>query len=146
VTEHTDHLVAWAVVRRDDGRVLLARRADVSYASGLWGLPGGHVEDDESLPAAAARELAEEVGLRADAADLELLGVTRYVDGPARGCDFYFLVRRSQGVPHPVSECSEVAWCDPSDLPGDALPWLGRGLRLHLLEGRALDDVPATQG
>jgi 8-oxo-dGTP diphosphatase len=77
MTDRTDHLVAWAVLQRDDGHVLLARRANESYASGLWGLPGGHVEDGETLAAAAARELCEEVGVRVDATTLEPLGVTR---------------------------------------------------------------------
>ncbi len=144
--KRTDHLVGWAVVQRADGRVLLARRDGVSYASGLWGLPGGHVEDDESLRAGTARELREEVGLVALPHDLEPLGVTRYVDGTVRGTDFYFRVRRWQGEPSPLTECSEVGWFDPGDLPADALPWLGATLREHLIAGRWLVDQPQAQG
>ncbi|GAB3590969.1 hypothetical protein GCM10027446_07450 [Angustibacter peucedani] len=140
--QRTDHLVGWAVVRREDGRVLLARRDGVSYGSGLWGLPGGHVDDDESLASGTARELHEEVGLRAEATDLEPVGVTRYVDGPVRGTDFFFVVRRWEGEPQPTSECSEVGWFDPEHLPDDALPWLAGTLREHLLDGRWLADHP----
>ena len=43
-------------MQRSDGQILLARRSNVSYGNGLWGLPGGHVEDNETLPEAAARE------------------------------------------------------------------------------------------
>lgn len=139
----TDHLVGWAVLQRGDGRVLLARRAGVSYASGLWGPPGGHVEDGETLAAGTVRELREEVGVCAAVDELEPLGVTRYVDGPHRGTDFFFLVRRWEGDPSPVSECSEVGWFDPEDLPDDALPWLTAALRRHLLERRWLADEPA---
>jgi 8-oxo-dGTP diphosphatase len=140
----SDHLVAWVVLRRDDGHVLVARRAGVSYAAGLWGLPGGHVEDDETLAAAGARELFEEVGVHVDVTALEPLGVTRYVDGDARGCDFYFLARSWQGEPVPTAECDEVRWCDPAALPADALPWLPASLRRHLIDGVLWGDLPAT--
>jgi 8-oxo-dGTP diphosphatase len=143
MTVRTDHLVAWVVLRRDDGHVLLARRANESYASGFWGLPGGHVEDDETLAAAAARELGEEVGVRVDVDVLEPLGVTRYVDGDARGCDFYFLARAWLGEPVPTAECDEVRWCDPEALPDDALPWLPASLRRHLIDEVWWGDLPA---
>jgi 8-oxo-dGTP diphosphatase len=140
----SDHLVAWLVLRRDDGHILLARRANVPYSSGLWGLPGGHVEDSETLAAAAARELSEEVGVQVDVNALEPLGVTRYVDGDARGCDFYFLARAWHGEPVPTAECNEVRWCDPAALPDEALPWLAASLRRHLIDRFWWADLPAT--
>lgn len=50
------------VVRDEDGRVLLGRRASGAYA-GLWCIPCGYVEWDEDVRDAAIREFAEETGL-----------------------------------------------------------------------------------
>ena len=58
--------------------VLLIQRANDPFA-GSWALPGGFVEADERVVAAAARELYEETAIEADA--LELLGV---YDTPGR--------------------------------------------------------------
>ena len=44
-----------------DGRLLLQRRSD----NGLWGLPGGLLELDETYEEAARREIREETGLTA---------------------------------------------------------------------------------
>jgi ADP-ribose pyrophosphatase YjhB (NUDIX family) len=57
-------VVVLAVVFAED-RMLLMRRGLPPYA-GMWAPPGGFAEADESMEAAAVRELDEEVGVRID--------------------------------------------------------------------------------
>lgn len=52
-----------AVVRDEQHRLLLVRRG-TEPGRGLWSVPGGRVEDGETLAEAAAREVLEETGLR----------------------------------------------------------------------------------
>jgi ADP-ribose pyrophosphatase YjhB (NUDIX family) len=54
-----------AVVVDDDGRLLLVRRGQ-EPARGLWSIPGGRVEADESDEVATAREVLEETALAVD--------------------------------------------------------------------------------
>jgi acetyl-CoA carboxylase carboxyl transferase subunit beta len=56
-------LAVGAVVLREDGAVLLVRRARPP-AIGSWTLPGGKVEDGETPEQAIVREVFEETGLR----------------------------------------------------------------------------------
>lgn len=58
------------LIMEQEGRVLLVRH---SYEAGLWYLPGGGVQRDETLEEAIRREAAEEVG--AALGPLRLLGV-----------------------------------------------------------------------
>ncbi len=50
------------VTRETEPRVLLIRRKHDPFA-GMWAIPGGFVEMDESLETAARRELREEAGV-----------------------------------------------------------------------------------
>ena len=130
------HLVAFVLLCDDEGRLLLMRRAEVSYAPGHWGLPGGHVENAESLAGAAVREVWEEVGVRIDVADLTPVGMIRYADPDMVGLDVYFTATRFSGEPLPVSECDAVGWYHRTELPEGSLPWLPEALR-RLLDDRA---------
>ena len=49
----------------DGGQVLLVQRRNPPDAA-RWGFPGGHVEPGETALAAAARELFEETGIKAE--------------------------------------------------------------------------------
>jgi 8-oxo-dGTP diphosphatase len=73
VTSHyaeDDHLggrtllvaAAYTILLRD-GAVLLHLRRGTGYRDGFWALPAGHVDPGESVLDAAAREVAEEVGV-----------------------------------------------------------------------------------
>ncbi len=60
-TPHFD--VTAAVIRREDGRILIAQRPADGMLGGLWEFPGGKREPGESLPECLRREIQEELGI-----------------------------------------------------------------------------------
>ncbi len=65
MTERTSPIVdvAVGILYDEQGRVLMARRPEGKPYAGWWEFPGGKVESGESVHAALARELREEVGV-----------------------------------------------------------------------------------
>ena len=55
--------VVCAVIQKPDGEFLLAQRPAGKVYEGYWEFPGGKVEPGESIAAATARELHEELGI-----------------------------------------------------------------------------------
>jgi 8-oxo-dGTP diphosphatase len=130
--------VSAAVFRQ--ARVLIVRRARAPLL-GHFSLPGGGVEVGETLAAALARELLEEVGIEA-----EIIAFNRHVEaiipeGDQVRAHFViasFVARWTRGEPRLSDEVDAVDWIDPAaDLPSPTTPELGEVLaRAALIEGR----------
>src|SRR5215469_4434136 len=95
-----------------DQQVLLLRRANTGFADGAWSVPGGSLDDGETLVAAAAREALEETGLAIDPDDLAFAHLCHHADpdGLAR-IGVFFTAHRWAGQPVNAEPhlCSEVA-------------------------------------
>lgn len=127
------------LIRSND--ILLTRRAGTGFEDGNYGLAGGRLEDAESIVGAAVRECREEVGVEIDAADLEVIGVTRFVSQTGQGVDFFVRTRRWSGEAYPRSECDDVCWCAIDALPHNTIPFVRRAIDHHLVAGRWFDEI-----
>jgi 8-oxo-dGTP diphosphatase len=121
--------VSAAVFRQ--GRVLIVRRARAPLL-GHFSLPGGGVEVGETLAAALARELMEEVEIEA-----EIIAFNRHVqaiahEGARVRTHFViasFVARWTRGEPRLSDEVDAVEWIDPAALlPSPTTPELGEVL------------------
>jgi len=106
------------VTRAKRRRVLLVRRKHAPFA-GMWALPGGFVEMDEALDAAARRELYEETGVRAgQLKQLHTFGDPRR-DPRGRTISVVYLaqVQMRQLKPQAADDAAEVGWHSLSSPP-----------------------------
>lgn len=107
--------VAVALIEAADGRVLVARRHAQTDQGGLWEFPGGKVEPGETVTAALARELQEELGITPVSASPLIRLRHRY---PTREVLLdVWRVSRYLGVPY-GREGQPLRWL----LPGELVP------------------------
>ncbi len=59
--QHNRQIVAVAVIRDEDGCILISQRHPDSHQGGLWEFPGGKVEVGETVEEALVREIYEEL-------------------------------------------------------------------------------------
>ena len=114
MSERTISVVA-ALIRDNDGRVLLVRKRGTS----AFMQPGGKRDVDESDLAALSREVAEELGCRIVAETARPLGVFDCAAANEPG----YRVRAAvyavdvEGTVEPKAEIDEVVWVNPAALP-----------------------------
>jgi acetyl-CoA carboxylase carboxyl transferase subunit beta len=110
-------LAVGAVVFRQDGAVLLVQRGRPPRA-GSWSLPGGKVEEGESIGEAVEREVLEETGLAVVAGPVvEVLTLSS--DGYRyRVHDVRCTLRdpASADEASPGDDARDVRWCHDADL------------------------------
>jgi 8-oxo-dGTP diphosphatase len=106
-------------------KVLLTRREDFE----VWCLPGGSVEDGESLAQTAQREAREETGLEVRIE--RLVGIyskPKWTHGGSH--EIIFAASPAGGALSPdPREVIETGWFGLNDLPAPILPWAVQEIR-----------------
>ena len=113
-------------------RALIMRRSQNDSLPGMYTIPGGHMEDGENVLQAAARELHEETGVRAD--NCEMIGVIHATASTKEYVQFIVLVHNWTGIPT-ITEpdlCDEMYWCKVDDLPSNMLKWPTQAIQMAL--------------
>lgn len=100
-------IIGVAVIRNDQGQILIDRRKQEGLLGGLWEFPGGKVELNETIEACIAREIQEELGIEIAVRDRLIVVDHTYthfrVTLNVHYCDHV------RGEPQPI-ECDEVKW------------------------------------
>ncbi len=114
-------IAAGGFILKDD-QLLLLLRQNASCDNGMYCIPGGRVEEGESVHGAAVREIFEETGLKVDQKDMELAHVISFKkeDG-SELISFDFIIRRWQGEPinKEPKKFASVDWFPLSQLPSN---------------------------
>jgi len=135
-----------AIVR--DGKICLLQRNKMPY-KGLWGLVGGKLKHDETIPAAAVREVKEETGL--DVRFEKFCGVMpeHVIENGIKKHSFLLFLCKASVIDGTLSKSpeGEVAWFDIKALAEDTIIpsdlWMIRNLlpkKEQLSHATMMDD------
>ncbi|CAM3453856.1 NUDIX domain-containing protein [Occultella aeris] len=113
-----------AVCFTTDDHLLTVRKRGTSR----FMLPGGKLDDGESPAQAAVREVAEELGIELDEADLVPLGTFREeaANEPDTHVDATVYTAELSGTPDAAREIAELRWTPIGTSPADLAPLLAR--------------------
>lgn len=110
------------IILKDKNKILLVQRCNSDWMSNYWNFPGGLLEENETLAAAAAREIYEEVNATVNQTDFTLQHVLHVHKNEKNTKDiigFYFMAETWQGpiINKEPDKHSDVQWFDINNLP-----------------------------
>lgn len=108
------------VVVNEHNEILLIKRKHAPCA-GMWALPGGFLEEDETAEQGAVRELQEEAGLNLSAADLQLNAVFSDPKRDERtrliSLSYFVRVKKSEAKHVAGDDAADAEWHSLNALP-----------------------------
>jgi 8-oxo-dGTP diphosphatase len=114
------HVTVGVLAVNEKKEILLVRRASGIVRSGFFTVPGGFLDQGETISQAALRELLEESGYSG-----EIEALFKINDNPKRpkedrqNVDFTFIVKIIGGEMKLNTEVDEIKWFSKEDLPSE---------------------------
>jgi 8-oxo-dGTP diphosphatase len=99
-----------------DGQILLVRRSIDDFLGGYYELPGGGVDDGETIEQAAMREVKEETGLVPSKVITTFEGFDYTTDRKPRVRQVNLIIEAKPGEVKLSSEHDDFLWANKNDL------------------------------
>ena len=120
------------ILMRED-QILLLRRYNTGYHDGEYSVPAGHLDGNETVRDAAAREANEEIGIRIEVSDIIFSSVMHRVEDDER-VDFFVHIQKWDGEPFNAepNKCDDLRWVNVNQMPDNLNPYVERAIQNHL--------------
>lgn len=112
------HVTVVAIVKNNEGKILLTKRAEHLLRGGKWTVPGGFLDRDENTFEGIKREIEEETGLTASEIVLFRINDTKRSKEDRQNVDFIFLAVANGKLKKDI-ETARFKWIDEETLPSD---------------------------
>lgn len=126
-------VIASYVIFQKGDKILLSSRRNTGYRDGEYGLPAGHIEENEFATAAAVREAHEEVGVDVTPEDLVPAHIMHRHCGDHERIDFFFASHKWTGeiINTEPDKCDNLNWFTLEQLPINTIPYIRAALEYY---------------
>ena len=109
-----------------EGNIFLLRRYQTGFEDGNYGLPAGHADGGETMRDALVREVSEEVGVRINNDDLNLVLTMHRWCGDHERIDLFFVVNHWDGEVKNMEpkKCDDARWFSLEKLPQNTIQYI----------------------
>ena len=120
-----------------DGQILLLRRSNTGFMDGMYGLPAGHLDGNETAREGGAREFHEEIGIDMNPYDLEVVHVMHRKAESDERIDFFMTTQKYVGKLKNMEpeKCDDLSWFSLSQLPENIIPYIREAI-LNFQKGK----------
>lgn len=114
-----------------DNKILLLRSINTGYKDGEYTVPSGHLEGNETIRQATAREAQEEAGIRVNSNKLKLVHVMNRKTPQRERVDFFFTIDTWEGEAKNTEpdKCDDLQWFLLDNLPDNTIDHVKLALR-----------------
>lgn len=107
-------------------QILLQRRVNTGFMDGMYGVPAGHLDGNETAREGMARELFEEIGITVNPRDLEVVHVMHRKAASDERFDLFMSLTSYGGLienkePH---KCDDLRWFPLNALPENMVDYV----------------------
>ncbi len=124
-------IVAVHLILQQDDKILFQLRKNTGYGDGLYSLPGGHVEANETAVSALQREMREELCIDFDAEDVAFAHVLHRNGNDHERIDFFFTVQKWRGevINGEPDKCGGLDWATRQTIPAKLVDYVEYALK-----------------
>lgn len=115
------HAAVYLILQKNS-KILLLRRYNTGWRDGMYTLPAGHIDGNETVVSTMVREAKEETGINIKPADLSVVHAVHQV-GNKEYIDFYLSAKKWRGIPSIMepNKCDRMGWFPLNKLPENLL-------------------------
>jgi len=120
----------------EENKVLLIRRFNKGWMDGMYSLPAGHIDGNETVQTAMSREAKEEINLDILPEDLSVLHIM-HRKSDYEYFDFFLETKKYTGIlkNNEEDKCDEIKWFSIDSLPENTLTYIKEAFK-QISEGK----------